>query len=278
MASLPELIPIQCSFCGRTPAIGKLQHCSRCLKATYCSVKCQADDFHNHNGTCVPLNRASTVVLMMIWGSGGIEDDWDEWLPALKSKVNVRLIQTRQAALDFLTKGSRHIPVILADGGLARKQERGLQQLLARFVQTGGVVVLAFYLAHRTTQDELDSLFADFNLPWRRGDRLMDYFAPNNDSSHISAFAFDDNYKQMAQQLRNVELEDAVYLPNTETVPKMGDIEQVPAALGRCGGGWVGFIGDLDGEIKPIPILLYMCGVMESDSSAGTLCNCLTRP
>jgi len=213
---------------------------------------------------------------MMIDGYGREEDHCFDWVTALTSKVNVRLITARKTALDFLKGDNRHVPILLADGVLARKEEDELRQALVKFVQKGGVTILAGKLPHRATQDDLDRLFLGFDLPWRRGDRLRDSFVPNIDSSHIPAFGdFDDGYKQKARQLRHVDLDDAVQLPNTETVPELEDIEQVPAAFGRCGDGWVGYIGDLDGEIQTIPVLLFMCGTAESDSVAGTLCDCL---
>jgi hypothetical protein len=59
--------------------------------------------------------------------------------------------------------------------------------------------------------------------------------------------------------LRNVAEADAVYMPSEEC--HIAGTGQYPAVLGRCGNGWLGFVGDVNSEEDNRKVLLAKCGL-----------------
>ena len=75
-------------------------------------------------------------------------------------------------------------------------------------------------------------------------------------------------YSQKPVFLKGVNPNDALYLPSAESVIESRvfasspvDKEQTPVAWAKFEDGWIGYVGDVNGEEGSNEVILKMCGL-----------------
>lgn len=107
-------------------------------------------------------------------------------------------------------------------------------------------------------------------MPWESGDYHRTEFSVNNANTSVNTSDLVPRYSQKALHLQNVDSKDAIYLPTASSVTQsavfqagpVGDRRQTPAALGKCGAGLIGYIGDVNAETETDRVVLAMCGLV----------------
>ena len=118
---------------------------------------------------------------------------------------------------------------------------------------------------------DIGPCFAAFGLPWESGEYHRTDFSVSNACTSLPEPVKEglvQRYSQKALHVRNVNPEDAVYLPTASSVTQsavfapgpVGDRSQTPAAFARVGRGWVGYSGDVNAEAESEAVVMAMLG------------------
>lgn len=184
-----------------------------------------------------------------------------KWVTKSMSNVN------EQDVVNYLVDHEPEV-VLAADAGITLSENEMLQYYLGRWVKAGGRLILAYLFPRFVKPANHARFYEILGLPWRPGDcfRTTFYLVPwlTGDQVHYEP-PLEKSYSMTSQNLRNVERNHKQYVPiNSSRVesfilpPKEVDIEECPAAYGKCGKGWVGYIGDVNFERGSQCLLLSM--------------------
>lgn len=77
-----------------------------------------------------------------------------------------------------------------------------------------------------------------------------------------------DGYSQKAVNVKGLRPDEALYRPGSESMtdsavfaPDRVDTAQAPVGFRALGEGWVGYVGDINGEEGSDGVVLAMCGL-----------------
>ena len=172
--------------------------------------------------------------------------------------------------------------VLVADGAICDPAHTTLLYKLILFAHEGGTVVLAMDFSNEIERGDMRTFFGRWGLPWDVGEYQRTTFAlnPAGLPSPLSARALQPEYSMKAVHLKNVPRAAAVYLPTPDSyveshvsapTPIRGAAAQMtPAAFTRVGKGFLGYVGDVNGEQGSARLTLEMCGVAVKPGDMGS--------
>jgi hypothetical protein len=186
----------------------------------------------------------------------------------IKAKFSTMTMTTEAAAIDHLSTTTLQV-ALAVDAGIAMRANEELLYQLTCWVKAGGTLILACLFSRLVKPVYHTWLYEMFQLPWIPGDcfrttfslnpRMKATFGPKNYST------LKPLYSMRSQNLRNVSVEEQVYAPTISSrvesfifPPDQVDIEECPAAFTKCGEGFVGYIGDVNGEQGSQSLLIAM--------------------
>ena len=209
-------------------------------------------------------------VLFLILGE---EAEFNNTHETLISETTTKYTTTHKSNTDdaynylLTTKPS----AIFVDGGIVFKQNRHLQQLLARYASSGGTIVLSSLFYSNSTEDmmiNLVDLFGRFGLCWELGSghrgayKLNEVVKPTFGSDNFATL--EKRYSMRCIQLLDTPIFSRVYTPAAR--PAISDLFSPyetgpsPAIFARYGQGFFGFIGDLQNQKGSQSLTLAMIG------------------
>lgn len=143
---------------------------------------------------------------------------------------------------------------------------------LKLYCKKGGRVIIGGSQPSWLTMPQVDKLFKVFGLPWTH----WGYHRSNHTvlSTHPLFPTFNppliQQYSMKSLFLKNVPEKDAVYRPpysattttQSHVFPAVQvDREETPVAMGRCGDGWFGWVGDVNAEEGTRRVTLGLLGL-----------------
>jgi hypothetical protein len=166
-------------------------------------------------------------------------------LTTLQTHFNVEVITTKTQAMRVLADAA--VKVVIANDALAAP-------LLQPFLNRGGTVIFAGLFSNFTNMPDFRACFSRLGLPWKDGDYCRsDYWPTPTALEHFKGLPPAYNAKALSAQ--NVAPDDRVYTPNDKSkVHSMVfpatplDVDSAAVAFGKAQGGYVGYVGDVNGE------------------------------
>lgn len=220
-------------------------------------------------------NSKPKIVLLSLERQPWMDEMYGALFTALRDKADVTEITTPEEADDlFLTSTNKPNIIIATDASLTNAKFRKQQDAAVTYVRShGGTLLLACLFSSFAPPPDIKTFFAALGLAWESGDYHRTEFSLNTSNTSVPNSAkalLATRYSQKALHLQHMATRDALYLPTASSFIQsrvfgpgpVGDRRQTPAALGRCGMGWVGYVGDVNGEVETEGVVLAMCGLL----------------
>lgn len=174
-----------------------------------------------------------------------------------------------QQALDLLDGDNKPKAIFVTDAGVATSNNNSVTDKLMNFARDGGTVVLGGSFSSSIRPSDLRKYFRKWNLPWKNGSYHRTTVHLNQSAGGVPGRGLPSSYSQKALFLSGVDRNAAWYLPNessrTEShvfTPEPVPTSETPAAFAKVGNGWLGYIGDVNGEEDTDAVVLGMLGLL----------------
>ncbi|KAI1786107.1 hypothetical protein LXA43DRAFT_1099551 [Ganoderma leucocontextum] len=202
-----------------------------------------------------------------------MEELYPQFYQALRQTANVTEVEQPAAARAAISATPRPDAIILSDPAFAKPKHSKILTSLVSYARAGGTVVLALQFSNRIKLGELRSFFARWGVPWDKGayHRTTTALNPSGIPAPLDKDALLPSLSAKAIHLKSVAREHAVYLPTADSriesrvfppEPITGEMaEESPAVLARVGQGYLGYVGDVNGEQGSTRLVFEMCGV-----------------
>jgi hypothetical protein len=203
-------------------------------------------------------------------------DIWRGFTRLLEQHARVEYITMPRSAKSVLQRTDHNKPdtVIVADAAFASKTGRPLVPDALEYVQSGGSLLFMGLCPNQTQLDQVEKLFAGFNLAWGRGEYEGASFKLNDTMQHIDIAGLKEHIDQKALHLTGVDIKDAVYKPITgqrylgsQFTGSAVSQDNTPQAIIKIGAGRLGWMGDVNMENGNVKVILRMCGIVTADTS-----------
>lgn len=185
----------------------------------------------------------------------------------LWSKIDARFttskIKTRAQAKDFLSSDSA-LPrraIIVADGAVAdNKQWKEVLEDLVQFTKRGGLVIFGCNFSSFVRPNSFNSMFQKtFELSWTTGDYCRRTYQISQDAKLLlesewnCSLRLSKEYSMKAVSIRNVPKSQHLYTSQENS-------SESPIIFTKYGGGFIGYIGDVNNEEGSEAVLLAFLG------------------
>lgn len=214
-----------------------------------------------------------TIVLLSLEKQPWLDEMYGPLFAALKAKASVTEVTTKSGADEMFAASTKPDTILATDAALTHAEYRKQRDAAVKYVrEAGGTLILGGIFPSFARPPDIKTTFAAFGLPWESGDYHRTEFSVNNANTSIAdPTGLAPRYSQKALHLQNVEAKDAVYLPTASSYTQsavfapgpVGDRRQTPAALGACGEGRVGYVGDVNAEVETERVVMAMCGLSQ---------------
>lgn len=186
----------------------------------------------------------------------------------LRTRTVLRRISTSRLASHAFTSDDRPFAILCVDQTLAT-QTPERQNLLAEasnYVREGGILVfVGLFVATPGKARDINDLFNNFSLPWRRSDHRFSNQTLNAHMTQFDTSGLTTHYDAAAVHLANVESQDAVYRPNCDappgSTPADRQANRAMAAFRKHVEGAIGFVGAPAIGHETADLIIAMCGL-----------------
>lgn len=201
-------------------------------------------------------------------------EEWFNYTPlvrAIKEKLAVSHAFKANDAIDKLASPSL-AGVIVTDASLAKRTSSSVLKKLVEYVKAGGTAVIGFQFSNFIAGDSFEQFFKAFGLPWQRGSyhRTTHYLKKTN---HIAAAnpSLAPSYSMKALHADSVSNDQILYGPTRDSVTqsmvfqsrRVEKFTEAPIVIGKVGGGYVGYIGDVNAEKESTKAYLAMLNILD---------------
>ncbi|CDO77835.1 hypothetical protein BN946_scf184714.g10 [Trametes cinnabarina] len=209
------------------------------------------------------------------------DDIYTQLYSALRKNASVTEVKTAKAATKALSSHPSPSAVLVSDAAITDAKRNALLTQLIQYARSGGRVILGMQLSNHFPLGTVGAFFRKWGLDWDHGSYHRTTFVlnPAGIPSPLSPDALLPSYSMKALHLKNVPRECAVYLPAPDArvqsmvfgpTPITGNkAKESPAVFTRVGRGYLGYIGDVNGEQGSTRLTLEMCGVSISPGDMG---------
>ncbi|KAM5541571.1 hypothetical protein V8D89_004761 [Ganoderma adspersum] len=213
------------------------------------------------------------ILIISLERSKYMDEMYPQFFQALRKTAKFTEVQQPRATQAALTATPLPDAVILADCTLANPRNSKLLTRLVAYARTGGTVFAALQFGNKVKTGEMHSFFAAWGMPWDRGGyyRTTTALNPAGAPAPLDKDALLPGVSTMAIHLSRVPRSHAVYLPTADSriesrthAPERltpAQAQESPAALAPVGQGYVGYVGDVNGEQGSTRLVFEMCRV-----------------
>lgn len=215
------------------------------------------------------------VLLLSLADAATFNSIHQHFLQALRARAEV--IQVRNSKDVPQSLSSNVSAVYATDADITKKKHSKLLTKLVAYVKEGGTFVVGGQFSGHVTPSDNDSFFKHaWGLDWKMGSYHRTTFAlnPSRPERLHHGPQLAASYSMKTVHLEGVLPEAVVYTPTPDsrlqsmvfspvTVPQ----SEVPVAYTRLGEGYLGYIGDVNGEDDSTSVILSMLGMPAEVSS-----------
>lgn len=211
-----------------------------------------------------------------------IEEIHDQLYRALRKNATVTEVLDARSANRALSSPTHPSAILVSDAAVTRPAHAALLARLIEYTRGGGRVVLGMQLSNHFQLDTVGPFFRKWGLAWDKGSYHRTTFGLNlaGVPAPLNASTLFPAVSMKAVHLKNVPRECAVYLPTPASrlesmvhasTPITGDkAQESPAVWARVGDGYLGYIGDVNGEQGTTRLTLEMCEVKIQPGDLGS--------
>ncbi|RPD52547.1 hypothetical protein L226DRAFT_496202 [Lentinus tigrinus ALCF2SS1-7] len=228
----------------------------------------------------LPVRRK--VLLLSIHKHDWIDETYSQLYRGLMRNAYIAEACDAVDANAALLDSSPPDAVVVTDAAITEVSYSALLQKLVDYTNNGGTLIFGVNFSTFFPQMKSREFFQRWKLSWSSGDYYRTTFAlnPAGVPSPLSSAALVPSFSMKALHLKDVPAECAVYYATsdshleslvyapTKITPKQAT--QTPAAFAPVGKGFLGYIGDVNGEQGSIRLTLEMCGVRIRPGDMGT--------
>ena len=216
-----------------------------------------------------PTGAKPIIVVLTLDKPEFFEDMYGPFIDLLKTKAEFQQANTPEDARAAFNIHPKPAAILSADESLTVSTRISLVHDAVSYVRSGGILVFMGLFSGFTQYPNFKTLFSRFDLPWATKSYHRSTFKLNREMTHFNKSGLATSYSQKAVYLANVAYDDAVYLPDDDSVVEsnvfgsrpVSDPTETPAAFAKVGEGNVGYLGDVNNEDATTPVLLGMCGL-----------------
>ncbi|KAL1942221.1 hypothetical protein VTO73DRAFT_6285 [Trametes versicolor] len=211
-----------------------------------------------------------------------IEEIHDQLYRALRKNATVTEVLDARSANRALSSPTHPSAILVSDAAVTRPAHAALLARLIEYTRGGGRVVLGMQLSNHFQLDTVGPFFRKWGLAWDKGSYHRTTFGlnPAGVPAPLDPSTLFPAVSMKAVHLKNVPRECAVYLPTPASrlesivhasTPITGDkAQESPAVWARIGDGYLGYIGDVNGEQGTTRLTLEMCEVKIQPGDLGS--------
>lgn len=172
-----------------------------------------------------------------------------------------------QEALDLINGDNDPRGIFVTDPGITAARNGVVSDKVIEFARNGGIVVIGGVFSSLIRPDNLNKYFnSKWGLPWKTGSYQRTTLTLNQLAEGLPSGNLPSSYSQKAVFLANVDSKAAWYLPTENSVVEslvflpepVTNSSETPVAFMKVGKGWLGYIGDVNGEEDTDAVVLGM--------------------
>lgn len=207
------------------------------------------------------------VLLISLEKEPWLESEYKQLYDDLRDKFTMKEVETKRSALRRLSILPPPAAVLVTDSGISQKSTSPLIKALVNYTRTGGRLILGCQFSNNLALATTAAFFQNWGLPWSDGGYFRSTYSLNPD---IQGLCVEKLFKQCSMkslQLKNVSPSHAVYLPTKDSrlqshvfpSTPISDLDEFPAVFAPVGQGYLGYVGDVNGEKESSRLILEMC-------------------
>jgi hypothetical protein len=174
----------------------------------------------------------------------------------------------------------------VTDPGIIKSRNVAVSQKLANYVRNGGTLVLGGLFSAQIRPNDLGRYMREkWDLPWEAGSYYRTTIFLNRAVVNRPTSGLLSSYSHKAVFLKHVDPNMAWYVATDRSVieslvplPGPGiELLETSTAFARLGNGWIGYVGDVNGEEGTTAVVLEMLGLTSSyltSTEAQSYCYC----
>jgi hypothetical protein len=190
-------------------------------------------------------------------------------LDAIAAKSRLRQATTAQEALQLFDQNDSPKGVLVADPGIVASRNNVVSRKLADYVRNGGTVVLGGLFSTNIRPNDVGKYMRQkWDLLWEAGSYHRTTLVLNQAVVNRPTNGLPSSYSNKAVFLKNVHPDMAWYVATDRSVveslvfpPGPVDLLETSVAFARLQNGWIGYVGDVNGEEETTAIVLKMLGL-----------------
>ncbi|RVX73702.1 hypothetical protein B0A52_02592 [Exophiala mesophila] len=187
----------------------------------------------------------------------------------IAEKSDLKHVKSSPEALNLIEGDAKPKAIFVADAGITVRENHIIADRVISYARNGGTVVLGGLFSSMIGPIDLQKFFSRWNLPWKSGTYLRTTVALNHTAEGVPKSGLPSSYSQKAVFLAGVDSSAAWYLPTESSVVEslvfasepITRTSETPIAFTKVGNGWLGFVGDVNGEEGTDAVVLGMLGL-----------------
>jgi hypothetical protein len=197
------------------------------------------------------------------------------FLAALNSVADVIQSETKESALENLARPNI-FGVFVTDPEITEKKYKKVLSRLVEYAKAGGTVVIGGSFSTFVRGSDNDAFFKKaWDLDWKMGSYHRTTFTlnPSRPERLFRGPSLAASYSMKTVHLKGIAPETVVYGPTPESrtqsmvfAPSAVDLSEAPVVYTRIAQGFLGYIGDVNGEIDSTNVILSMLGLPDQSS------------
>ncbi|OCH91987.1 hypothetical protein OBBRIDRAFT_833801 [Obba rivulosa] len=223
-----------------------------------------------------------SVLILSLQKESWTDRNYAQLFNGLRKNATVTEVLSSSAAKRALASSSPSA-VLVMDSAISKPAHKALLAQLVQYARTGGRVVIGAQFSNYLGLGDGRQFFSQWGLTsWDVGSYYRTTVAlnPAGVPAPLDAKSLFPEYSMKALYIKGATPGDAVYLPTPSShVESMvfanvrlteSEQEESPAVFTRVGDGYLGYVGDVNGEQPSIRLLIEMCGVKIKPGDLGS--------
>lgn len=209
------------------------------------------------------------VLVMTLNDPGWLNDMYKSLFSSLSKHAILKHVENPREAVEYLDN-HHPVAVLVTDPSIREPKNSSALQRLKEYISGGGTAIFACMFSSFIRPPDFNAFFSSqFDLPWEFGEyqRTTVHLNPATAEKLKAKNSLPEAYSQKAVFVKNAKAGEALYLPSGETgvesrvfSPTAVSQTEPAVAWANVGNGWVGYIGDANGEEGSNGVILAMCG------------------
>ncbi|EMD35999.1 hypothetical protein CERSUDRAFT_156746 [Gelatoporia subvermispora B] len=228
-----------------------------------------------------PGGSKPAILMVSLQKVDWLDSGYSQLYSGLRKNAIVSEILTVRAAKRAMAS-SKPSAILVTDSTISKPAYSDFLKELVAYTRAGGRVILGAQFSSYFQPDQGPRFFSQWGMPtWDIGSYHHTVFAlnPAGIPPPLDPATLFPEYSIKAVLIRGAPRDAAVYLPSpssrvqSNVFPNVkvtgAQLEESPALWARVGDGFLGYIGDVNGEQASIRLMIEMCGVKIKSETLG---------